>query len=103
MRMLNNEAAQNSLDGPTESSTTGLEVLQKALSTKDERDYMIDQIVGHVGKGTNTQYAVKWYGWKETNDSVQLCANIPLKWIAHYWRERRTPNAWNDKQDLTVQ
>lgn len=39
-------------------------------SMKVQRAITIDQTICHVEKGTNTQYAVRWYGCAAANERI---------------------------------
>lgn len=40
----------------------------------------------HIGKPPNVKYIARWYGYEASDDSVEPPENLPVNFIARYYR-----------------
>jgi len=59
----------------------------------EQREYVVDRIISHEGKGRNKKYVVRWYGYAPEHDTVEPPENLPQHFIRRYWRRKRGTNA----------
>lgn len=52
----------------------------------DDREFVIDKLVGHRRIPTGMQYRVRWYGYDPTEDTFEPAEHLPQPFIDRYWR-----------------
>lgn len=54
---------------------------------EDDREYEVEPIVRHVGRGSNKLYVIRFYSYIAADDSKELSPNMATHLIKIYWRK----------------
>ena len=56
------------------------------LDEGEDREYVIDKLIGHDRRADGMFYRVHWYGYRKADATWEPAANIPSHFISRYHR-----------------
>lgn len=80
-----NRMQTNVNDAKREKMPTEDVALEKENVANVQREYIVNRILPHVGRGDIVKYVVHWYGYTQADDTVEPRAQIPEHFITSNW------------------
>lgn len=93
-RLLSNTSPDNTESQPDKPKET-------AHNARNE--YVIDNVIQHIGNRRNVKYVVRWYEYKPADGTVEPPGHIPQHFITRYWRNRQKSTNQNLKPQPVIQ